>query len=59
MAQEGAARALAFGFWASALLALLAGRLGPALALGFLGGLFHLARPGPSAELDKETGRGS
>jgi hypothetical protein len=57
MAQAGAARFLAFAFWASALGALLMGKPGAALGLGFLGALFNTARPGPSAELDKETGR--
>lgn len=58
MAQTRAARVLALGFWALALGAVTIGKPGAALGLGFLGGLFHLARPSPSAELDKETGRG-
>lgn len=58
MAQDSAARLLALAFLVGALWAAAFHGKGAALALGLGAGLFHLARPGPSEALDKETGRG-
>lgn len=58
VAQERAARVLALSF---ALFAVGAwaffDRPGPALALALLAGAYNLARPGPSPDLDRVTGR--
>ena len=58
IAQEAAARLLALAFMGAAVLALAFYGKGPALALALVGAAFHMARPGPSADLDKVTGRG-
>ena len=58
MAQEAAARLIAWAFFAAAIVAGAALGKGPALALGLMGGAFWLARPGPTEELDREAGRG-
>lgn len=57
IAQERAARILALAFVGSALAAVLSGNPGPALALALGAGLFNAARPGPTADLDRITGR--
>lgn len=57
IAQERAARALVLFFVGSALAAAATGNPGPALALAFGAGLFNAARPGPTADLDRMTGR--
>ena len=44
-------------FWLAAIGALLCGRYGAALALGGLAIGARAARPGPTAALDRETGR--
>ena len=59
VAQEAAARFFAAAFFAAAFFAAAFHGKGPALALALIGGAFHLARPGPSEALDKETGRGN
>ena len=48
---------LAFAFTLAAAGALICGKPGPALALALLAFGAKAARPGPSADLDKETGR--
>ena len=58
IAQEGAARAIAAAFFVAAFLAAFFDAKGPALGLALIGGAFLMARPGPSAALDKEAGRG-
>lgn len=57
VAQERAARVLALAFAVFALGAWAFGHSGPALALALMGGAANLARPGPSPDLDRVTGR--
>lgn len=56
--QERAARIMAAAFALAALVGLALGYAGPALALALMGGAFNMARPGPSDDLDRMTGRG-
>lgn len=57
LAAEGAARFIQWAATLAAVLALIWEGLPAALALAGLAGLAYLARPGPSEELDRKTGR--
>lgn len=57
LAAEGAARACQWGATLAAVVALFWKGPAAALSLALLAGLAYLARPGPSEELDRKTGR--
>lgn len=57
LAAEMAARACQAGAAIAAAVALFWKGLPVALALAALAGLFYMARPGPSEDIDKATGR--
>jgi len=57
MAAEGAARFLCLAFAPAAAVALFWKGLPHALAFALVAGVAYLARPGPSEELDRKTGR--